>query len=96
MSVSLVFLVDSTRMISPLVSLSFLSALRSASGPSDGLAGGCEEDALLDGLVRAATVQTEPRERRKARQFNRKSCKHTHTQLLSQWSHVVYVSWSSQ
>lgn len=33
------------------------------------------DDEILDGLVKAATIQTEPRDhRRKARQFNRKSC----------------------
>ncbi|VDM17783.1 unnamed protein product [Wuchereria bancrofti] len=34
------------------------------------------DDEILDGLVKAATIQTEPRDhRRRARQFNRKSCK---------------------
>lgn len=32
-----------------------------------------DDNEILDGLVKAATVQNEPRERRKARQFNRKS-----------------------
>lgn len=33
------------------------------------------DDEILEGLVKAATVQSAPREtRRRARQFNRKSC----------------------
>uniref|UniRef100_A0A914WS14 Uncharacterized protein n=1 Tax=Plectus sambesii TaxID=2011161 RepID=A0A914WS14_9BILA len=41
------------------------------------------DDEILDGLVKAATIQTEPREtRRKARQFNRKSLRRTRTLKL--------------
>ncbi|CAG9534631.1 unnamed protein product [Cercopithifilaria johnstoni] len=41
------------------------------------------DDEILDGLVKAATIQTEPRDhRRRARQFNRKSLRRTRTLKL--------------
>ncbi|VDM39317.1 unnamed protein product [Toxocara canis] len=55
--------------------------LRSVGLPSDATAPNMEspDDEILDGLVKAATVQSEPRDhRRRARQFNRKSCKRFH------------------
>uniref|UniRef100_A0A0N5C407 GBD/FH3 domain-containing protein n=1 Tax=Strongyloides papillosus TaxID=174720 RepID=A0A0N5C407_STREA len=58
-------------------------ALRSTPGPNgseinDG------DDEILDGLVKAATIQSEPRDyRRKARQFNRKSLRRTRTLKLA-------------
>uniref|UniRef100_A0A0N5A7F4 GBD/FH3 domain-containing protein n=1 Tax=Parastrongyloides trichosuri TaxID=131310 RepID=A0A0N5A7F4_PARTI len=57
-------------------------ALRPTPGPNgneinDG------DDEILDGLVKAATIQSEPRDnRRKARQFNRKSLRRTRTLKL--------------
>ncbi|KAK0426056.1 hypothetical protein QR680_009522 [Steinernema hermaphroditum] len=42
-----------------------------------------EDNEILDGLVKAATIQAEPRDhRRKARQFNRKSLRRTRTLKL--------------
>ncbi|GMR54207.1 hypothetical protein PMAYCL1PPCAC_24402, partial [Pristionchus mayeri] len=42
-----------------------------------------DNNEILDGLVKAATVQNETRERRKARQFNRKSLRRTRTLKLN-------------
>jgi hypothetical protein len=42
--------------------------------PADGGKGGAgDDDELLDGVVRTVTAQTDPRERRRARMFNRKN-----------------------
>lgn len=52
--------------------------LRSVGRPPDTVSLGgraSPDDEILDGLVKAATIQSEPRDhRRRARQFNRKSC----------------------
>ncbi|KJH51262.1 hypothetical protein DICVIV_02541 [Dictyocaulus viviparus] len=46
-----------------------------ANKDSHDLANDSPEDEILNGLVKAATLQSETRDhRRKARQFNRKSC----------------------
>uniref|UniRef100_A0A913HUN6 FH2 domain-containing protein n=1 Tax=Strongyloides stercoralis TaxID=6248 RepID=A0A913HUN6_STRER len=57
-------------------------ALRSTPGPNGGEIND-GDDEILDGLVKAATIQSEPRDnRRKARQFNRKSLRRTRTLKL--------------
>ncbi|CEF64644.1 Armadillo-like helical domain and Formin, GTPase-binding and FH3 domain and Formin, FH2 domain and Armadillo-type fold domain-containing protein [Strongyloides ratti] len=57
-------------------------ALRSTPGPNGGETND-GDDEILDGLVKAATIQSEPRDnRRKARQFNRKSLRRTRTLKL--------------
>uniref|UniRef100_A0A914S550 Uncharacterized protein n=1 Tax=Parascaris equorum TaxID=6256 RepID=A0A914S550_PAREQ len=56
--------------------------LRSVGLPGEATSPNIEspDDEILDGLVKAATVQSEPRDhRRRARQFNRKSCKLFHS-----------------
>uniref|UniRef100_A0AC35TUX8 FH2 domain-containing protein n=1 Tax=Rhabditophanes sp. KR3021 TaxID=114890 RepID=A0AC35TUX8_9BILA len=60
-------------------------ALRSTPGPSGAADANDKDDEILDGLVKAATIQSEPRDhRRKARQFNRKSLRRTRTLKLSE------------
>uniref|UniRef100_A0A0M3HLI6 Uncharacterized protein n=1 Tax=Ascaris lumbricoides TaxID=6252 RepID=A0A0M3HLI6_ASCLU len=61
------------------------SVLRSVGLPGEATSPNIEspDDEILDGLVKAATVQSEPRDhRRRARQFNRKSCKQFHSLRL--------------
>ncbi|VDN03987.1 unnamed protein product [Thelazia callipaeda] len=60
-------------------------SLKSLTRPVDVVSPGQEspDDEILDGLVKAATIQSEPRDhRRKARQFNRKSLRRTRTLKL--------------
>lgn len=59
--------------------------LRSVGLPGEATSPNIEspDDEILDGLVKAATVQSEPRDhRRRARQFNRKSLRRTRTLKL--------------
>jgi hypothetical protein len=58
---------------------------RSFVGSTTGAGQESPDDEILDGLVKAATVKTDPsrvEQRRKARQFNRKSLRRTRTLKL--------------
>ncbi|VDK34870.1 unnamed protein product [Gongylonema pulchrum] len=66
-------------------SADIISASSSLSRPADSLSPSREspDDEILDGLVKAATIQSEPRDhRRRAKQFNRKSLRRTRTLKL--------------